>query len=402
VVVAQGSDVDGHRAEVRRVQWLDGIRGAAALFVVLHHTWLSAWPAFPSNTGPWWLGWLLYGHLAVAVFIVVSGFSLALAPMNNGGSLKGGVRRFLRRRAWRIIPPYWAALIISTIITDFVVSRSLGGGEIGKSFVVHGLLLQDVIGSAPPNGAFWSIAVEWQIYFVFPVILLVGRRFGLKAAVLLTVATVLVAHLVAGLGAPLDKIDHLSPAFLALFALGVLAVQLSRGGTTRRFRVALVTTASLALGFVLVAAALEGSEWLVGRYFYVDLVFGLGIACIVCALHAGLLSPVRRVLSAPVALGLGRFSYSLYLLHGPIGTLVWAWVIAPIDASPLAKFALMLVIGLPFILATCYAFHLAFEAPFLRHRGMGALREIPLVRRFRRRSGVTPPRRDVVPVRETA
>ena len=88
-----------------RVPWIDGIRGAAALFVVLHHIWLTTWPGFPPDNGPWWLGGLLYGHMAVAVFIVVSGFSLALVPMRNGWKLPGGVKRFVRRRAWRIIPP---------------------------------------------------------------------------------------------------------------------------------------------------------------------------------------------------------------------------------------------------------------------------------------------------------
>ena len=89
-----------------RVPWLDGIRGAAAIFVVLHHMWLTAWPGFPSDNGPWWLGWLLYGHMAVAIFIVVSGFSLALAPMRNDGALAGGVRRFLRRNKRVCTPPH--------------------------------------------------------------------------------------------------------------------------------------------------------------------------------------------------------------------------------------------------------------------------------------------------------
>ena len=117
------------------------------MFVVLHHIWLTAWPAFPTNTGPWWLGWLLYGHMAVAIFIVVSGFSLALAPMRNDGQLSGGVRRFLSRRAWRILPAYWAALILSVLITVILLRPELGPEAIGRSLAVHGLLLQDVVGS---------------------------------------------------------------------------------------------------------------------------------------------------------------------------------------------------------------------------------------------------------------
>src|SRR5215218_5265657 len=114
------------RGAAYRVGWLDGIRAGAALFVVLHHMWLAVWPSFPSNAGPWWVGWLLYGHLAVAVFIVVSGFSLALAPLRHGARLNGGVPRFVRRRAWRILPAYWAALVLSTIVTGAIVEPDLG------------------------------------------------------------------------------------------------------------------------------------------------------------------------------------------------------------------------------------------------------------------------------------
>src|SRR4051794_6169646 len=209
-----------------RVVWLDGVRGAAAMFVVLHHAWLAAWPAYPQDVGPWWLGWLLYGQLAVAVFIVVSGFSLALAPLRDDGQLRGGAGRFVRRRAWRILPAYWAALVFSTVITALLLRPELGVGDISKAFVVHGLLLQDVVGSQAPNGAFWSIAVEWQIYFAFPLILWLARRRGVETAVGCTVAVVLIAHLAARLGGPLAKLDDLTPQFLALFALGVLAVKL--------------------------------------------------------------------------------------------------------------------------------------------------------------------------------
>ena len=70
-----------------RLHGLDGIRGVAALFVVLHHCWLLSFPGYPSDTGPWWLGWLIYGHFAVVVFIVLSGFSLSIAPARSGWQL---------------------------------------------------------------------------------------------------------------------------------------------------------------------------------------------------------------------------------------------------------------------------------------------------------------------------
>ena len=349
------------------------------------------------DTGPWWLGWLLYGHLAVAVFIVVSGFSLALAPLRDDGVLRGGARRFFRRRAWRILPAYWAALIVSTLITASLLHPHLGSAETAKALVVHGVLLQDLIGSATPNGAFWSIAVEWQIYFLFPVILWLGRRRSIETAVALAVVAALIAHGVAGLGSPLSKIDGLTPQFLALFALGVLAVKLGRAGADLRVRRPLCVLALVAFIVFVVAAIAEGSAWMVDRYFYVDLIFGVAVACVLCVLFTGGVPAARRILASPPSLRLGLFSYSIYLIHGPIVIALNEHAIAALDITAPARFALLVVVGLPLILVLSYVFHRLFEAPFLRHRDIRALRDLPVIGLILRRPRTTAVRPSVVP-----
>jgi peptidoglycan/LPS O-acetylase OafA/YrhL len=383
--------------------WLDGLRGAAAMFVVIHHAWLAAWPAYPRDTGPWWLGWLLYGHLAVAVFIVVSGFSLALAPMRDNAHLRGGVSGFMRRRAWRILPAYWAALIFSTLLTAYLLRPDMGTSDVTKSVVVHGLLLQDVVGSEVPNGAFWSIAIEWQIYFVFPLILWLGAKRGLEAAVACTVVVVLIAHLLAGLGGPFGKIDGLMPQFLALFALGVLAVKLGHRGGNPKLQRWLGALAVAAFLTVVAGAIVQGSEWMVANFFSVDLVFGLGVACALYVLFTGGGVSSRRVLTSRTGLRLGLFSYSIYLLHGPILGVLDKHLLGSVGLPALAKFGLLLAIGVPIVLVLCYGFHLVFEAPFLRHRGIRAFREIPgaqIIVRGRRAPAVQPP--EVATAREGA
>ena len=366
-----------------RVQWLDGVRGVAATFVVVHHIWQTAWPSeAPVNLGPWWLGWLLYGHMAVATFIVVSGFSLALAPMRDGGTLSGGIRRFLRRRAWRILPAYWAALIVSILITAVLLEPELSSGEIARTFGVYGLLLQDAAGSPNPNFALWSIAVEWQIYFVFPLILLIGRRTSVVTAVSIAAAMVILAHTAAGLGGPLDKIHGLTPQFLALFALGVLAVWLGGGDQAERMRRPVAGVAVVALGSFVLLAATQGSEWMVSRFFWMDLLFGVGVACLLTLMYAGAIVPARRVLASRALTWLGLFSYSIYLVHEPLTRVFHKYVFGPMDLSPLATFGLSLALGLPVILALCFGFHLVFEAPFLRHRSLSALRTMPILRRW--------------------
>ena len=71
-------------AQPGRVVGLDGIRGLAALFVVLNHIFERAWPGYPANPAPFWASWLVYGRGAVAMFIALSGFSLGLGPARSG------------------------------------------------------------------------------------------------------------------------------------------------------------------------------------------------------------------------------------------------------------------------------------------------------------------------------
>ncbi len=76
------------------------------------------------------------------------------------------------------------------------------------------------------------------------------------------------------------------------------------------------------------------------------------------------------------------------------------YLIDPLGIPALAKFGLLLVVGLPLVLVLCYGFHLLFEAPFLRHRGVRALREIPGIQMILpRRGGPTVPPPEVATAR---
>ena len=73
--------------------------------MVVNHVFLRAFPGYPVDHAPFWAGWFIYGRFAVVVFIVLSGFSLALSPARRGWRLDG-ISRFARRRARRILPAY--------------------------------------------------------------------------------------------------------------------------------------------------------------------------------------------------------------------------------------------------------------------------------------------------------
>src|SRR6201999_2306782 len=172
-----------------RLIGLDGIRGLAALFVVLNHIFLRAFPGYPVDHAPFWAGWFIYGRFAVVVFIVLSGFSLAVSPVRSGWRLDSK-SRFAYRRAWRILPPYWSALVFSLLMTWFVVAQPGWAIPNGKSVAVYGLLIQDAVDAPIPNRAFWSIAIEAQLYIVLPLLLLLVRRISAMAMVAMVAAIV--------------------------------------------------------------------------------------------------------------------------------------------------------------------------------------------------------------------
>ena len=170
---------EGAKAPMRgRLDYLDGIRALAALFVVAHHVYLQVYPGFPENTGPWFLGWLLYGNFAVAVFIVVSRLLADPRPGPRQFHLGTGYWPYLKRRAWRILPAYWAAVLLSSLVFVLLIEPRADVSIGIRDVLVHLGLVQDMVRNTPPNGALWSIAVEWQLYFVFPLFLLARRVVG--------------------------------------------------------------------------------------------------------------------------------------------------------------------------------------------------------------------------------
>ena len=98
--------------------------------------------------------------------------------------------RFAHRRAWRILPPYWAALAFSLLIAWSSCRSRTTPAPDAKSSWCTGCCCRTSSAPTTPNGAFWSIAIEAQLYLVFPILLIVVRRAG--AAVMLAGMTALV------------------------------------------------------------------------------------------------------------------------------------------------------------------------------------------------------------------
>ena len=376
-------------APPRRLAGLDGVRGLAALFVVVNHVFLRAFPGYPVDKAPFWAAWFIYGRFAVVVFIVLSGFSLALSPARHGWRLDG-VSRFARRRAWRILPPYWAALVFSLAVAWLLV-RPPGQGVPGSSSVlVNGLLVQNLVAAPSPNRAFWSIAVEAQLYVLFPLLLLMVRRRG---AILMVAAVTLVVAMVGIVGPHVSHLDvfviQSAPELAALFAVGILAAGIV-GASGRRRSWPWAWLALAAAAPVLVTIWWQGSVWTLDHLFWVDLTLGPAVACLLAALATGRPAPLLRLLDAPPMRNLGLSSYSLYLTHGPIVVVVYELVVAGRVRQGTPAFLVTLALVLPMTILFARAFAAVFETPFRRHRSWASLRRRP------DRSVVPKPRRQGV------
>jgi peptidoglycan/LPS O-acetylase OafA/YrhL len=356
-----------------RVAGLDGLRGLAALYVVLFHCWLLTFRGFPVNTGPPWLGWLMYGHLAVVFFFVLSGFSLAVSPARHGWRL-GGKARFARRRAWRILPPYWAALAFSLIIAWTVTPQLRTGPPTGRSVLVYGLLLQDFVRAPTPNAAFWSIAVEAGLYLGLPLLLLIRRRAGAVVALAAVTVPVIVFGLVHPGLSPVDKQRGLTPEFAPLFAAGVIAAGVIVAPDRVR-RLPWQWLAPLAAVPVVALIVRNGPVWTSGHYYWLDLAIGPAFALLIAAVATRRPAPLVWLLATRPVRGLGAISYSLYLIHLPIVAAVSRRIVAPHVTPGVPAFWATVALAVPLALGGATAFALVFEIPFQRYRSWAALRE---------------------------
>lgn len=366
-----------------RLHYLDGVRGLAAFYVVLHHAYLQvAW--HHQNVLPpvvkFLTKWLEYGSFSVVVFIVLSGYCLTL-PVVKTGYLKGGFSRYIKRRAMRIMPPYYAALIITLLLPIFLPILSKYSDTIWSNtgqfspaaLVSHFLLFHNL----KPSWAYkidypmWSIPIEWQIYFLFPILLLpIWRRWGLRATVLSALILGFVPH-----WAPGHILDYLKPWYFSMFTLGMAGtiVGFSQQPKLISFKKQMPWgKLSIAIGAILAAIAIpQNRNWLYTHEVITDPIVGFLTACLLiyCSLHASdhspnAWNPFLKLVSQPWLVKLGTFSYSLYLIHAPI--------LAAIDlhlesaqVSPVWRLAIVMFISVPFSIAISYLFHLLFEKRFI-------------------------------------
>jgi peptidoglycan/LPS O-acetylase OafA/YrhL len=330
---------------------------------------------------------MLYGRFAVVIFIALSGFSLGLGPARSGWRLES-VATYAHRRAWRILPPYWAALVFSLLVTWYVLAQPGWAVPDGKSVVVYGLLVQDAFSAGSPNRAFWSIAIEAQLYILLPLLLLLVRRVSARAMVGLVAAVVVTIGLL-GPHVPVmnSALVKFTPDLAVLFAVGLLAAGIVTADEHARSR----PWAGYALAATVPVIALmvvKGAAWSNLNLFWLDLAWAPAVGCFLAAVATSRPRPVVRFLDSLLPRSLGSCSYSLYLTHMPIVIAVSYGLVLGRVATGTPTFFVLAAILLPVTVCFARLFAAVFEIPFQRYRGWIALRQAMSVRLSRlRRTG---------------
>lgn len=165
-----------------RVQSLDALRGALALYVALHHVGFlySNWWRAAGNV-PWlFLKLTAFGHSAVIGFFLLSGFAIMRA--HGGDSFdRAALNRYAFRRVRRLYGVYLGALCVTALLF-------LGRGDVARAVCeLPANLLMLQAGGGPwwrkpylGNTPLWSLSFEAAYYLLFPVLLLLGRNCGIR------------------------------------------------------------------------------------------------------------------------------------------------------------------------------------------------------------------------------
>ncbi len=347
---------------------VEGLRGVAALYVFVFHIWQTAIQHPATGTLTAWFAatpFLQYGHFAVAAFIVISGYCLAL-PVAQRGVASFDAKQFFVRRAWRLMPAYVPVVLLSVI--PFCAVALLSGARInlphiGIAVALHLALIHNLFFATTEylNGPLWSIALECQIYVVFALLLIpVWRRFGLAAQLALALALGFVPHF--AFQRVTEAFDWTVPWLLGLFAMGVVAAAICARPALPRLPWNALAAIGGVIALVFIVQFHDGVTPDFGLWPG-DVALGAAIALFFVAAHRDARIVPARLLSARPVVFLGTFSYSLYLIHAPLVDLVGI-LLKRAHAGPLASVLVWALVVIA-VVALAYGFYRLFERPFM-------------------------------------
>jgi peptidoglycan/LPS O-acetylase OafA/YrhL len=358
-------------SQQNRLAFLDALRGLAAVYVVLFHVMAMPVPALA--TGPVLGAVLAMGGTGVALFFIISAFSLAYTMPRHARAPRP-LLSFYLHRVFRIAPLFF-------VLLAFSIWRDGRGSHPGHPVteILANVTFTFNLFDGWETGivwASWAIGVEMLFYAVFPLLFRIINTplRAWAAAGLATLASGLAMSGLLGAGG-LDAVTAYGLLrHLPVFLYGIAAYHLFNAlitvpaATAHRY-----CLAALVAGSVLLVALVVGSAQAVVGPGAGWVLFGAAYAAVLMGLSR---FPVRLLVNR-VTTWLGQVSYSLYLGHPivvallmPVFRRIYAAVPQP-DLAWLACAALTLAIALPL----AQLGYRVIEVPGIRagHRVLAAL-----------------------------
>ena len=322
---------------------IDGLRALAVIAVVLYHLGID---------------WIPGGFLGVDLFFVISGYVITRLILDSIESANGlDLKEFYLARIRRLLPGLLVLLVVTSVAMALFAPDSVRRFVTDVPFVLSGTnnwhlvaLHQDyfqAIGRPPLLQHTWSLAVEFQFYLIWPIILLfIWRRFGKRvvrrAALLIATfsGTALFLFSLQADNATAGRISHIyfgtDTHSLGLFLGSALAVSWIPRNLTPNIsqRAQDFIDGIGTFGFIgLLCIFLFIEEANTTLYQIAFPLAGLfGCATLISIVHPA--SRFSPILSNKVFLWIGQRSYGIYL---------WHWVVfqitrpgADLTGSPLA------------------------------------------------------------------
>lgn len=300
---------------------LEGIRGLAALYVLIHHSRTALTQSYNSGLKlypeqyEWYDKLMVYffslfkfGHEAVIVFFVLSGFVIHLKQTKPSYSYPNfNWKNYFKKRLIRIYPPFLASMILC-VLRDYVLTLidSVEFAGIFDKYTINSLInnLLLIPGTEPwgYNYPSWSLKHEWVFYILYPFVLYLNHN-NFKITILIILG-LYISYL---LGYSIPFIGEVAYTFV-VWNFGVLIAHYYNKQDFKYFKYFPL--------FIIITVIYVPTYALFNSYAIKDILFGLIMAGFLSFL---LITKNKLVLNSLNKLTwLGAFSYSIYILHYPL------------------------------------------------------------------------------------
>ncbi len=360
---------------------IDVLRGIAAFWVVLYHTWGFFYPASVTtkhavmpgiSDGPVFLltfFLIQFGYLGVNLFFVLSGFCIHLPQAKKYLATQSDqldLKKFAVQRFRRLYPAYLASIILVVLIQLFIFMLQKAGHKPGLDLIavfrdagISAGFLQFIFPkSLQFNGVYWTLLFELQFYLLYPLLLKISRKIGF--------VPVLVALFLVQVGFSVYPIRYEHAFFLRYFEwfLGMyIAESYLSGRKPFQSKPLFIAGVIFLIGGILMNLSIY--TWM-SRDFVTSTGFGFLLAS---AIQRESDNKLSTLWSNKTLTQLGMSSYSLYLIHLPLLTLYWTLAEFASKVKPalgITKFGIIFIVFLMPIAANF--FYKRFELPFLKKK----------------------------------